>query len=92
MGLGCVFLGWLQEGEPKWFTDYEMGGQGALARKANTMEKRTFCAHRVVEGDDPFCVVVCSGRARLFVAQSVTLFCPTRQSLPKSVREGRLRA
>ncbi|ACV23235.1 DMSO reductase iron-sulfur subunit [Slackia heliotrinireducens] len=56
----------LQEGEPVSYTGFDMGGQGAPVHKANVMEKCTFCAHRVVDGELPFCVTVCPARARIF--------------------------
>lgn len=43
-----------------------MSGQGAPKHVSNKMEKCTFCAHRVVDGDLPFCVEVCPARARVF--------------------------
>lgn len=55
-----------QDGEPVSYTDFDMGGEGALVHVANTVEKCTFCAHRVDRGEKPFCVEVCPGRARYF--------------------------
>lgn len=56
----------LQEGEPVHYTDFAIGGDGAPEHVAGTVEKCTFCHHRVSEGEQPFCVVVCPGRARTF--------------------------
>lgn len=56
----------LQEGDPVSYTGFDMGGQGAPEHKANVVEKCTFCAHRVVDGELPFCVTICPGRARVF--------------------------
>ena len=54
------------EGEPTWVTAFPMGGPGAPAHIANTVEKCTFCHHRLLRGEEPFCVEVCPGRARVF--------------------------
>ena len=56
----------LQEGEPVYYTDFAIGGDGVSEHVAGTVEKCTFCHHRVSEGEQPFCVVVCPGRARTF--------------------------
>lgn len=56
----------LQEGEPVYFTDFPVGGPGVAAHVADTMEKCTFCHHRLQRGELPFCVEVCPGRARFF--------------------------
>lgn len=54
------------EGEPAWVTAFPMGGPGAPVHIANTVEKCTFCHHRLLRGEEPFCVEVCPGRARVF--------------------------
>ena len=56
----------LQEGEPVYYSDFAFGGEGAPAHVAGTVEKCTFCAHRVEKGERPFCVEVCPARARTF--------------------------
>lgn len=56
----------LQEGEPVYYADFGFGAANAPVHEKGTMEKCTFCYHRVVEGDVPFCVEVCPGRARTF--------------------------
>lgn len=56
----------LQEDEPEYFTDFNIGGEGAPTHVKGTMEKCTFCHHRVVKGGQPFCVEVCPARARTF--------------------------
>lgn len=54
------------DGEPQHYTAFDTGDADALAHVANTVEKCTFCAHRVDRGEQPFCVEVCPGRARVF--------------------------
>jgi molybdopterin-containing oxidoreductase family iron-sulfur binding subunit len=44
---------------------FPTGGNPILHRPA-TVEKCTFCAHRVVEGLQPVCVEACSLKARTF--------------------------
>lgn len=56
----------LLEGDPVYYTDFAMGGIGAPDHLANTVEKCTLCVHRVDAGQQPFCVEVCPGRARVF--------------------------
>ena len=56
----------LQEDEPVYYTDFALGGEGAPGHIAGTVEKCTFCHHRVVNGEQPFCVEVCPARARTF--------------------------
>ena len=56
----------LQEDEPAFFTDFPTGGIGAPTHVKGTMEKCTFCYHRVKDGGVPFCVEVCPARARTF--------------------------
>lgn len=56
----------LQEDEPVYYADFAFGAADAPAHVAGTMEKCTFCHHRITKGDVPFCVEVCPGRARIF--------------------------
>jgi len=56
----------LQDGEPAFYADFGFGAAAAPKHVAGTVEKCTLCHHRVTEGDMPFCVEVCPGRARVF--------------------------
>ena len=56
----------LQEEEPVYYTDFGYGDAEAPVHEQGTMEKCTFCNHRVARGEQPFCVTVCPGRARVF--------------------------
>lgn len=38
----------------------------ASVRKSNVVEKCIFCEHRVIHGEQPYCVVVCPSKARVF--------------------------
>lgn len=38
----------------------------ANVRKSNVVEKCIFCEHRVIHGEQPYCVVVCPSKARTF--------------------------
>ncbi|MFR5000199.1 MAG: 4Fe-4S dicluster domain-containing protein [Slackia sp.] len=54
------------EEEPQWYTDFAVGDAQAKQHHAKTVEKCTFCAHRVERGELPACVESCPGRARTF--------------------------
>ena len=56
----------LQEDEPVYYSDFGFGAANVPQHVAGTAEKCTFCYHRVKDGDVPFCVEVCPGRARIF--------------------------
>lgn len=56
----------LLSGEPLYYADFAFGAADAPVHVADTMEKCTFCHHRVTKGEVPFCVEVCPGRARTF--------------------------
>lgn len=57
-----VFL----ETEPKYHIDHAMGDAAAPAHHMNTVDKCTFCAHKLDRGEQPACIDVCPGRARTF--------------------------
>lgn len=49
---------------PEYVVDFPLGDWDAPAHKANTVEKCTFCAHRLARGEKPACMELCPGRAR----------------------------
>lgn len=64
---GCPYdVRSLQIGEPVSFTGFDIGSAGAPKHTAGVVEKCTFCSHRILQGELPFCVTVCPGRARTF--------------------------
>ena len=64
---GCPFgARELVEGEPAYRVDFPVGDKNAPLHKANTVEKCTFCLHRVTEGREPACVEGCPARACFF--------------------------
>ena len=54
------------DGEPQYVLDFAVGDAQAPAHKANSVEKCTFCAHRVDRGEKPACVAACRYKARTF--------------------------
>lgn len=56
----------LLEEEPVFYADFGFGAQGTLKHIAGTVGKCQLCHHRVKDGEVPFCVEVCPGRARIF--------------------------
>lgn len=52
--------------EPQFATGLPVGSADAMQHQENTVEKCTFCAHRVAKGEEPACVEVCPARARHF--------------------------
>jgi molybdopterin-containing oxidoreductase family iron-sulfur binding subunit len=54
------------EDEPAYYLGFPIGDVGAPSHTANTVEKCTFCLHRVDRGEQPACIDVCPGRARIF--------------------------
>jgi molybdopterin-containing oxidoreductase family iron-sulfur binding subunit len=54
------------EDEPIYHVDFAVGDVDAPSHTINTVEKCTFCIHRVDRGEQPACIEVCPGRARSF--------------------------
>jgi molybdopterin-containing oxidoreductase family iron-sulfur binding subunit len=52
--------------EPKYQIDFALGDAAVPVHQANTVEKCTFCFHRLAKGEDPFCIEICPARARHF--------------------------
>lgn len=52
--------------EPQSYTDFALGDADAAPHLSVTVEKCTFCAHRVARGEQPACVELCPGRCRFF--------------------------
>ena len=56
----------LNDGEPEFYLDVELGHITAPKHKANVVEKCNFCAGRLAMGEKPACMELCTGRARYF--------------------------
>lgn len=56
----------LNEGEPEFYLDFNLGHATAPAHKANVVEKCNFCVGRLEKGEKPACMELCVGRARYF--------------------------
>ena len=50
--------------EPKYHVDYKLGGKDVPEHQKHTVEKCTFCYHRISKGIEPACMHLCVGRAR----------------------------
>ena len=49
---------------PKYYTDFAMGGADVPLHQKHTVEKCTYCWHRIAQGAEPACMTLCPGRAR----------------------------
>lgn len=54
------------DGEPKFSLEVAAGDPDAPAHVAGTVEKCTFCYHRLKKGYLPACIEACTGRVRYF--------------------------
>ena len=50
--------------EPKYYTDFAMGGADVPLHQKHVVEKCTYCWHRIAQGVEPACMTLCPGRAR----------------------------
>ena len=52
--------------EPQYYVDFAVGDKDVPAHQKHTVEKCTFCAHRLSRGEMPACMELCPGRARFW--------------------------
>jgi len=52
--------------DPEYDVPFPVGGAEVPAHQKGTVEKCTFCAHRLEDGLEPACIEVCPARARTF--------------------------
>ncbi|MBR2791002.1 MAG: 4Fe-4S dicluster domain-containing protein [Eggerthellaceae bacterium] len=52
--------------EPKYSVDFAVGDADVPAHQKHTVEKCTFCWHRLAKGEEPACMVLCPERARFW--------------------------
>ena len=53
------------DSQPSFTLPFPTGGN-PIGHRANTVEKCTFCAHRIEQGKQPACVEACPTQARIF--------------------------
>lgn len=56
----------LNDPEPAYYLDFEIGDGYQPEHVGNTVEKCNFCAQRVADGLKPACMELCPGRARFW--------------------------
>jgi molybdopterin-containing oxidoreductase family iron-sulfur binding subunit len=52
--------------KPEYYFDIQGGDVDVVPHQYNTVEKCTFCVHRLARGEQPACIDVCTVRARYF--------------------------
>ena len=52
--------------EPKYSVDFAVGDADVPVHQKHTVEKCTFCWHRLAKGEEPACMVLCPERARFW--------------------------
>ena len=52
--------------EPKYSVNFAVGDADVPAHQKHTVEKCTFCWHRLAKGEEPACMVLCPERARFW--------------------------
>lgn len=52
--------------EPSWYLDVTVGEADAPAHPGSTVEKCTFCRNLTARGEEPACMQLCPGRARVW--------------------------
>jgi molybdopterin-containing oxidoreductase family iron-sulfur binding subunit len=50
--------------DPQFYRDFPLGDAGVPTHQKHTVEKCTFCSHRLAAGEEPACMVLCPLRAR----------------------------
>lgn len=75
-------------GSESYYVDFKMGARGIMPHKPNTVEKCTFCSHRLDQGLNPACVDACIAAAR-FVGDINDPMSDASQKLRRAKADGR---